>query len=467
MAPETDTIIRELTRKIERLEGRLKELERENELLRQQAQELAAQNGRLRQQLEEAQRAAARPAAPFRVPEPRRKQHPKRPGRKAGHPGARRPEPEVIDETIEVPLEHCPHCQGPLEHVEAVEQIIEEIPEVRPRIYRVRTYVGHCPRCGKVRSTHPLQTSTASGAAKVQLGPRALALGVELVYRHGLTRRRACAVLEALCGLKLSPGGLVQAAQRLAVRLGGDYEALIAQLRQAAVVHADETGWWVAGAGWFLWVFTRPELTVYRIVAHRERAEFYAVLGLEFAGVLVSDCLNIYDDVCARQHKCYAHHLKAIAQAQRLLPRSEYLGQVRGLLLAAMILKELAEEPEADAAVLDQDRQRLEARADALLLPARASPVEEAVANRLRKQRDHLFTFLAEPEVEATNNLAERQLRPAVISRKLSAGNKSQHGAHTWEVLASVAVSCAQRAASFVDKAIGALRRFLPTPQER
>jgi hypothetical protein len=60
----------------------------------------------------------------------------------------------------------------------------------------------------------------------------------------------------------------------------------------------------------------------------------------------------------------------------------------------------------------------------------------------LAKQQDHLLTFLDYPEVDATNNLAERQLRPAVISRKLSCGNKTPSGATTWSVLASLAATC-------------------------
>src|SRR5260221_6005884 len=48
----------------------------------------------------------------------------------------------------------------------------------------------------------------------------------------------------------------------------------------------------------------------------------------------------------------------------------------------------------------------------------RREPTEEAVQKRLHKQRDHLFTFLDHDGVDATNNLAERQLRPAVIARK-------------------------------------------------
>jgi hypothetical protein len=50
------------------------------------------------------------------------------------------------------------------------------------------------------------------------------------------------------------------------------------------------------------------------------------------------------------------------------------------------------------------------------------------VRKRLNKRRDHLFTFLDHDGVDATNNLAERQLRPAVIARKISCGNKTQKG---------------------------------------
>ena len=58
-----------------------------------------------------------------------------------------------------------------------------------------------------------------------------------------------------------------------------------------------------------------------------------------------------------------------------------------------------------------------------------------------------LLTFYV---VAATNNLAERQLRPAVIAHKISCGNKTQKGARTWQILASIAATCAQRATSFI-----------------
>src|ERR1700726_4840953 len=103
-------------------------------------------------------------------------------------------------------------------------------------------------------------------------------------------------------------------------------------------------------------------------------------------------------------------------------------------------------------------RRRLQRQAVQLLEPPRSEPTEESVRLRLYKQRDHLFTFLDHDGVEPTNNLAERQLRPAVIARKISCGNKTPKGARTWQILTSLAATCAQRATSF----IAALARAAP-----
>lgn len=68
-------------------------------------------------------------------------------------------------------------------------------------------------------------------------------------------------------------------------------------------------------------------------------------------------------------------------------------------------------------------RRGLEERLDALIaVGGRFSDPDNArLAKRLRKQREHLFTFLEVEGVEATNNRAERALRPAVVVRETGA----------------------------------------------
>jgi hypothetical protein len=210
----------------------------------------------------------------------------------------------------------------------------------------------------------------------------------------------------------------------------------------------DETSWWVGGPGWWLWTFTTPELTVYHVDTSRGRDVVLDMLGPDFQGVLTSDCLASYENLPYRMHKCYAHHLKAIAQAFDQEP-SDYLIELRGLLLAAMMLQ--AQRGDLPPPQWAEKRQHLEDRADELLL--RSSPPTGAakVAERIRKRRRWLFTFLDDPALEATNNRAERSLRPAVITRKLSCGNKTPRGKQTWQILSSLATTCHQRGQDWVD----------------
>lgn len=438
---------------------RLGELQAEVERRRAAQAELEAQlvakNQRIAEletALAEAQRAACRQAAPFRIEAARRAAAPKRPGRPAGHPGACRPRPGHIDQDITIELGACPKCGGTqLRDQLECEQFIEDLPPVRPHVTRLVTYEATCAGCGEsVRSTHPLQVSLATGAAGTHLGPRALALAADLNKAKGLSMRKTCAVLRDGFGLVLTPGGLAQALARLAGRLQPQYAALGAELGLAAVVHSDETSWWVGGPGWWLWVFTNEQLTYYVVSDSRGRDVVHAVLGSDYPGVLVSDCLSVYDDATPHQHKCYSHHHRAVREAKQRHPASGegYLSEVQALLRGAAALK--AVQPQLAPARFSEHRHALEKNAASLLDTPRSEASEEAVRQRLAKQRDHLFTFLDHPAVNATNNLAERQLRPAVIARKISCGNKTPNGARAWEILASIAATCRQRDTSFI-----------------
>jgi transposase len=410
------------------------------EELRQQIKDLQDRNDGLSAKVAALEQKAARQAAPFRIREQQRQATPQKPGRKAGHAGSCRPIPEVVDEQIEVPLAACPQCAQKVGPTRPVVQYLEELPVMRPRVIRLTTYEAHCPGCRRtVRSTHPLQVSLARGAAGVQLGPRVLGLAATLNKQYGLTVRKTCAVLKSIFGLKLSPGGLAQGLQRMAGKLEPAYEKLVARLRDGPYVHVDETSWWVGGPGHWLWVFADKTTTVYQVAKGRGRQVLTDTLGETFGGVLVSDCLATYDDFNPLQQKCYSHHLKAIGHAHEDSP-SVWLENLRWLLKAAL---ELKQHPQAG------QRTVLEQKLEELLAQARPTNVEEKVRRRMEKQKDHLFTFLDHPEVDATNNLAERQLRPAVIARKVSCGNKTPRGARTWEILASLAATSAQQGQSF------------------
>jgi hypothetical protein len=440
--------IRELEQRIERLVAELAAAREENLRLRDELKQA-------RERIAELEQAAARQAAPFRRPE-RLKVPPeqqRRPGGRPGHEAHRRRRPSQIDFEIDVPLAACPHCRGPVSQCLPLMQVIEELPPVRPVVTRLTTWRGHCARCGWVESTHPLKTSRGQGVAGIQLGPRAQALATLLNKHLGLTAGATCQVLRQACGLRLSRGGLMQLLKRVAGRVGGEYERLVGQLRGSAAVFADETSWWVGGPKWWLWVFTTPDTTLYRVDQTRGSQVVKEVLGDDFAGMLVSDCLSTYDPPPYRKHKCLAHHLKALREAEEALARRGQ--QSQDLFLWKLHLQDVIatwqQREQLSAEQYAAKVAQLERGVDNLL--ARSPPEPEAVRfrDRLRRQRPHLLGCLYEPAAEPTNNRAERALRPAVIARKLSCGNKTSVGRDVWQILASLAATCTQRRQDFID----------------
>jgi hypothetical protein len=316
-------------------------------------------------------------------------------------------------------------------------------------VTKIITYTGRCPCCGEVESIHPLQTGRGSHASAVHLGPRALAFAALLNKHHGVTMRKTCRILKDGFGLKLSAGGLSQALDRLADRCEADYQQLFVDVRAGPATYVDETSWWVGGPGQWLHVFANADTTLYRVEASRGSEVVTETLNTAtttYAGVLVSDCLNIYDAApIARKHKCIAHHQKAIREQLNSpgLRDRTYLEKWKIVfeLVCEVSQQKLKLSPDGLAFAYRFYTEKVEA-----LLTQPVTQAEDVrIRNRLLKQRDHLLTCLQDTAVEATNNRAERGLRPAVIARKVSCGNRTERGKRTWERLASVATTWLQR----------------------
>lgn len=462
--PETKTeeirgLKEQLSQALEIIQRQQKQIERLQQIVEQQQAEI-----------EELKRIGKRQAAPFA----RRHwvERPRRPGRKRGQGKfARRELPKVVQihETKEAKLDGCPECGGHLQAIRQQEQYVTDIPVVEVQTTRFVTYSGYCPECQKrVRSQHPDQTSLATGAAGVMVGPRAKALAADLKHRLGVSYGKVSEVLNDTFGLQVSRSGWCQADQKLAHTAQPVYAELLEAIRRCSVVNADETGWRIGTLAAWLWVFTHQEVTVYAIRDNRSSDVVIDVLGEEFKGILTTDCYLAYDDRKLKEwlkQKCVSHLLKDLKEMKESKSGRalHFARQVTIVLQAALALK--AEKTRLDPFTFHQRSQELESHLDLLIAPhRRLSDRDNArFAKRLRKHRPHLLRFLYVDELEPTNNLAERLLRPAVITRKTNGCNRNRSGAMTHAILASVLVTCRQHAIPILDYLVQ-LQQYGGTP---
>src|SRR5215469_9003027 len=288
-------------------EHRQEELER----LKEENQRLREENQRLREDLEAAQRAARRQAAPFSRGKP--KPNPQRPGRKSGvahGPHSHRPIPDHVDEEIQVAApEKCPDCGGPLT-VERVDTQYQEEIVRRTYVRRFHIPICRCQQCSKrVQGRHPLQTSDALGAAAVQVGPEAVALGVLMNKSMGLPYADAAAILKHGFGLTMSPGGICRAIERVARKAEATWHALRQAARRSMVAHMDETSWKVEAQLRWLWAVVTEQVTFCEILPGRGFAQAKKILGARYAGWLVHDGLRLYYKFLKAAHQSCLFHL--------------------------------------------------------------------------------------------------------------------------------------------------------------
>jgi transposase len=386
----------------------------------------------------------------------------KRPGREAGHPGSRRPPPEAIDHHADHRLRACPECHGPLTRTNQTRtRITEDIPEaITPVVTEHTIHRDWCPHCRK--AVEPVVTEALPGAT---LGNRTLVLSAWLHYGLGNTLSQIVAIFNHHLTLKVTPGGLIQMWYRLQAILFAWYLEIQAQALGSAVLHGDETGWRVDGKTHWLWCFTTTDLTYFMIDRSRGSPALAEFFKAEFAGTLVTDFWGAYNSVvCARRQTCLVHLLRELKTVDKYgRPGPNWPGfakKLRRLLGDAIRLKKrddvLAEEPASR-------RARLTVRLDELIATEWEDKDAKRLIKRLRRHRDDLLTFLDEADVPFDNNHAERAIRPAVMIRKNSFGNRSARGADTQAVLMSVYRTLQQRGHAPLKTIVDALKNYLAT----
>ena len=217
-------------------------------------------------------------------------------------------------------------------------------------------------------SADPLQTSDALGAAGAQLGPNVAALVAELHTGMGVPLAKVSEHLKTKFGLQVTPGGLVHLLHRTAAAAAPAYAALCEQVRHSPVVTPDETGWRVNALRHWLWAYATPETTVYAICDGRGFADAAAVLGPDFAGVLVRDGWAAYRGFKHAPHQtCLAHLLRRCKQLQEDHPDSPWGGDVQAVLQDGLALRDRCNAGDISEHGLASARGRLAARLGRLI----------------------------------------------------------------------------------------------------
>jgi DNA-directed RNA polymerase subunit N (RpoN/RPB10) len=372
---------------------------------------------------------------------------------------------EPPDEVVHHTVERCPDCgrelHGGWEHDRR--QVIEVVMQ-----RRVIDHVMWARRCGvcRKRILPKLEASELGVQGQRRFGASVQSLVATLHIGCRVPIRMIGALLWELFGLRVSEGEVVKLLDGLKRAGEPALEGLREQVRAAPAVCGDETGWRQDGENGYLWGFFTEKARYFEYRKSRSAQVPKEILGEEFGGTLTCDFYAAYNWVGVLQ-RCWPHLLRDARELAELNADRPEVGawvEALGALYreakgCCFALGELA----ANSGPRQRERRRLERLAAKLAAPYVNHPEapQRVLAQRILKHLSELFVFISDPAVPATNNLAERSLRPAVVARKISGGTRSPKGSDTRMGLMSLLGTWQAQGKGLVQ---GCRELLLPTP---
>ena len=418
------------------------------------------------------------------------RQKKKRGGQK-GHKGFGRYlyEPDDCREVIEHQPKHCQHCHTELVGIEPdpnpYRHQIVEIPPVKLEIVEHQLHALNCPNCRrKTRASLPPEVPHQGYGERLRATVGLLSGGYRLSHQNVKT------LLWELWGVGISVGSINRIRQQISQSLRDCVEEARTYVQSSSVTHVDETGWKQHNgdgnnpeqkSSW-LWGANSDLVTVYQVTLNRGQSSAKALLGEDYAGIVVSDRYGGYNWIPLEQRQiCWAHlkrDLKRISQrsgvageiGQALLKLQQRLFRwwykVRDGTISRHLFQDLV------ARLRQKFTQLLEEAASWCSSRQEKTPLAKTARTcaEILKVEPALWTFVTQVGVEPTNNRAERDLRGAVIWRKLSFGSHSAEGSEFVARSLTVVTTLRRQGRNVLDFLILALRSdspsLLPLPPE-
>lgn len=428
-------------------------LDEQRQRIEDQQRKIEALEARLNQN----SRNSSRPPSsdsPSIPPRPAKPPTGRKPGGQPGHLGCTRElvPVEKVKRVVDVKPPQCGKCgralkgndPNPLRHQ------VTELPRLMAETEEWRLHELGCP-CG-----HTTRAELPEGVPPGAFGPR---LQATLGYLTGvarLTKRPIEEVVKDLFGVSVSLGAVVAQQQAVseAVALAVEEAKSYAQKQESA--NADETGWKEGPRGdgqkgrkkaW-LWVMVTRWVTVFLIHTSRGLEAAKKLLGA-FSGYLGSDRWGAYTAWEVRRRQiCWAHLIRDFVGFSERGKGSREIGKL--LLLQTEKMFELwkrVRDGTLARSTFKVYMRPIRHRVEALLWEGTwcGESKTEGMCEMILKVKPALWTFVRVPNVEPTNNTAERALRHAVLYRKGCFGTQSEAGSRFVERILTVVMTLRQQ----------------------
>jgi transposase-like protein/transposase len=352
-------------------------------------------------------------------------EEPKKTGQKEGHIGYSRHVPERIDEIKEHKLDKCPICGGIVSDTQEIrERIVEDIEQPKTKNTKHLIHRCYCKNCDKI-----VEAEFYDALPNARFGLKLMLLVLILKLDCRIPSNKVTSILSSVFGIKLSDGEIYNILRQLSEALGDYYSEIEKRIKEALIKNIDETSWRVNGKNNWLWIFINKEVALYVVDKKRSSKVPIKILGNQEGKTIIEDRFSAYNELArvsgCEQQLCWAHLLRNSKDLAEHYREAKYIHKR---------MKYIYEKAKAG----EKKEQLLHWMELIASRTYRSTEVFKFVKSVCRNHRENLFRFVDNPEIDSTNNRAERGLRHAVVIRKISNGSRSEDGAEITARLLSV-----------------------------
>ncbi len=377
---------------------------------------------------------------------------------------------EDVSEYIKYYPQNCDGCGGshflPKAKVAEARQTIE-IPPIKPIVTEHQAMKCRCANCGKqVRANLPQEVTSSV------FGPKIKAWCTVLSGKFHLSKSKIKELFETLLGIPISKGSVINTHYQAALMLQHPYEEALQTLRKSNTVYADETGWRTLGKTKWLWQATDKEVVIFKIFTSRGKKAFQSLLGKDVVQNLVTDRLKSYYTNGLHQY-CWAHLKRDFNRIEQRSGPISMIGKLMGTLCSFLFKCVHEQDKMSEEQFIEKAKEIKDAFHYLFKLALRADThdfklgITGRFCERMLSDEEKLWAFIEDQNLDLTNNLSERNLRPAVLWRKVSFGNKSARGEQFVERILSVIETIKIQSRNILDYLIAcfsARSKCLPIP---
>ncbi|HHI04015.1 MAG TPA: IS66 family transposase [Candidatus Woesearchaeota archaeon] len=420
------------------LEEENKKLREENRKLREELESIKKKFDNTKKEFEEFKAMHAKTVANLQKAlkiKPDKKKQAKPLGAPKAHKGYARHIPERIDYVKQLTLKRCPYCGTRLtgKTQEIRSRYVTEI-KLTSKVKNTRYDIHrkYCPKCKKL-----VEREVPNVLPHARFGLNLMLLVMYLKLGLRLPCNKVCDYFLTLYDLKISEGEIVVILRQLTVAFGKYYSYLEKLVKLARVKYTDTTSWRVNSKNYFAWVFIAYGIVLYKIRKRNNHKVALALFGKKQSDkILVVDRHSAFrtlaEKVGFKLQLCWSHILQDAKELAR-----DFGAEGKYVKKKLKEIYELANglEHKGTTEMVEQ------LKGEIFLLTQRhykSLTVWRFVKNLYYRDAENLFRFVTDPEIDATNNISERELRALVIIRKISNCSRSIMGANTTAMLLSV-----------------------------